>query len=167
MTDRPFDLTGRNALITGGSKGLGLSMARALARAGAYVVIAARHADELEAALPTILEGTSARGAWLVADMTRREDVERLAREAAGAIGPIEILVNNAGINRVAPIDEVRDADWDRRPRREPDRPDDPQPGAGRPDEAARAGGGSSTSARSSARSAGPPATPTAPPRPA
>src|SRR5579885_1140164 len=61
-----FDLSGRNALVTGGSKGLGLAMARALARAGASVVIAARHADELEAALPTILEGTEARGAWLV-----------------------------------------------------------------------------------------------------
>ncbi len=108
-----FDLTGRNALITGGSKGLGLSMARALAGAGASVVIAARHADELRTALPVILDGTESRGAWVAADMTRREDVERLAREAADAIGPIHILVNNAGINRVSPIDEVRDADWD------------------------------------------------------
>jgi NAD(P)-dependent dehydrogenase (short-subunit alcohol dehydrogenase family) len=108
-----FNLSGRNALVTGGSKGLGLAMARTLARAGASVAIAARHAGELEAALPTILEGTSARGAWLVADMTRREDVERLAHRAAEAIGPIHILVNNAGINRVSPIDEVRDADWD------------------------------------------------------
>jgi NAD(P)-dependent dehydrogenase (short-subunit alcohol dehydrogenase family) len=108
-----FDLTGRQALVTGGSKGLGWSMARALARAGASVVIAARHADELDAALPTILEGTAARGARVVADMTRRDDVERLAREAAKAFGPIDILVNNAGINRVSPIVEVRDADWD------------------------------------------------------
>lgn len=108
-----FDLSGRRALVTGGSKGLGLSMARALARAGASVVIAARHADELDSALPSILEGTAARGARVAADMTRREDVERLAREAAGAFGPIDILVNNAGINRVSPIDEVRDADWD------------------------------------------------------
>ena len=108
-----FDLSGRNALVTGGSKGLGLAMARALAQAGASVAIAARHAGELEAALPTILEGTAARGAWLVADMARRDQVEGLAREAAEAIGPIDILVNNAGINRVSPIDEVRDADWD------------------------------------------------------
>ena len=88
-------------------------MARALARVGASVAIAARHADELEAALPAILDGTHARGAWMVADMARREDVERLAHEAAAALGPIHILVNNAGINRVASIDEVRDADWD------------------------------------------------------
>src|SRR5215471_19012878 len=77
-----FDLSGRNALVTGGSKGLGLAMARALAQAGASVVIAARHADELKAALPTILEGTKARGAWLVADMAHRHQVEGLARQA-------------------------------------------------------------------------------------
>jgi NAD(P)-dependent dehydrogenase (short-subunit alcohol dehydrogenase family) len=108
-----FDLGGRNALVTGGSKGLGLAMARALAQAGASVAIAARHAEELEAALPTILEGTSARGAWFVADMGRRDQVEGLARQAAEALGPIDILVNNAGINRVSPIEEVKDADWD------------------------------------------------------
>jgi len=108
-----FDLSGRNALVTGGSKGLGLAMARALAQAGASVAIAARHAGELEAALPAILDGTVARGAWLVADMAHRDEVEGLARKAALALGPIDILVNNAGINRVSPIDAVRDADWD------------------------------------------------------
>src|SRR5262249_8559984 len=90
-----------------------LAMARALAQAGASVVIAARHADELEAALPTILDGTTARGAWLVADMTRRDQVEELARQAAESLGPIDILLNNAGINRVSPIDQVQDTDWD------------------------------------------------------
>src|SRR5690242_14051403 len=74
-----FDLSGRKALVTGGSKGLGLAMARALAQAGASVVIAARHAHELEAALPRILDGTKARGAWLVADMAHRDEVEGLA----------------------------------------------------------------------------------------
>jgi NAD(P)-dependent dehydrogenase (short-subunit alcohol dehydrogenase family) len=108
-----FDLSGRNALVTGGSKGLGLAMARALAQAGASVVIAARHADELEAALPTILDGTTAHGAWLVADMARRDQVEELARQAAESLGSIDILVNNAGINRVSPIDQVQDTDWD------------------------------------------------------
>jgi len=108
-----FDLSGRNAMVTGGSKGLGLAMARALAQAGASVVIAARHADKLEAAIPTILDGTTARGAWLVADMTRRDQVEELARQAAESLGPIDILVNNAGINRVSPIDQVQDTDWD------------------------------------------------------
>src|SRR5262249_52637609 len=108
-----FDLTGRNALVTGGSKGLGLAMARALAQAGANVVIAARDAGELQAALASILEGTAARGGWLVADLAHRDQVERLAQRAGETLGPIDILVNNAGINRVAPIEQVQDADWE------------------------------------------------------
>src|SRR5207253_10611697 len=59
------------------------------------------------------LEGTGVRGGWLVADMARRDEVESLARRAGESIGPIDILVTNAGINRVAPIEQVRDADWD------------------------------------------------------
>ncbi|MFI5461249.1 MAG: SDR family NAD(P)-dependent oxidoreductase [Isosphaerales bacterium] len=109
-----FDLSGRSALVTGGSKGLGLAMARALAQAGANVVIAARHGDELERALVSIIEGTSARGAWLAADMARRDEVESLAVRAGESIGgPIDILVNNAGINRISPIEHVEDSDWD------------------------------------------------------
>lgn len=107
-----FDLTGRNALVTGGSKGLGFAMARALAGAGANVVVAARHADELTAALAAILEGTSARGACLVADLAVPGEAVALAQRAHEAIGPIDILVNNAGTNRVATIDQVQDEDW-------------------------------------------------------
>jgi NAD(P)-dependent dehydrogenase (short-subunit alcohol dehydrogenase family) len=113
MTIPLFDLSGRNALVTGGSKGLGLAMARALAMAGANVAIAARHAHELQAALASILEGTGVAGRWLVADMARRDEVESLARRACESLGPIDILVNNAGINRLAPIEQVQDADWD------------------------------------------------------
>jgi len=87
-------------------------MARALAQAGASVAIAARHAEELEAALPTILEGTSARGAWFVADMGRRDQVEGLARQAAEALGPIDILVNNAGRATFQSIDQMTEASW-------------------------------------------------------
>ncbi|HEV3164081.1 MAG TPA: SDR family NAD(P)-dependent oxidoreductase [Isosphaeraceae bacterium] len=109
-----FDLTGRVALVTGGSKGIGAAMARALAEAGADVIISSRHGDELQAALPTILGGTTARGAWLIADMADRAAVERLAAEAIAAFGRVDILVNNAGINLLAPIERVTDADWDR-----------------------------------------------------
>jgi NAD(P)-dependent dehydrogenase (short-subunit alcohol dehydrogenase family) len=111
-TDR-FDLTGRAALVTGGSKGLGQAMARALACAGADVVIAARHPAELEAGLAAILEGTTARGVWLAADLADRAAVERLAAGAQAAYGKIDILVNNAGTNRIAPIERVTDAHWD------------------------------------------------------
>jgi NAD(P)-dependent dehydrogenase (short-subunit alcohol dehydrogenase family) len=108
-----FDLSGRNALVTGGSKGLGLAMARALAEAGANVVITARHADELQAGLASVLQETGVRGGWLVADLARRVEVEALAQRAAEVLGPLDILVNNAGINRVAALEEVTDADWD------------------------------------------------------
>ena len=113
MPSDRFHLSGRTALVTGGSKGLGQALARALALAGADVLIAARHPDELEAGLATILEGTAVRGAWLAADLADRADVERLAHEATRVFGPIDILVNNAGINIVAPIEQVADADWD------------------------------------------------------
>jgi NAD(P)-dependent dehydrogenase (short-subunit alcohol dehydrogenase family) len=108
-----FQLKGRVALVTGGSKGLGAAMARALAQAGADVIISARHSVELQEALPGILEGTDARGAWIPADIADRAAADRLAREASAVFGPIGILVNNAGTNIIAPVDEVTDAAWD------------------------------------------------------
>src|SRR4051812_28034363 len=94
---KPFDLTGRVALVTGGSKGLGLAMARGLARAGADVVISSRHENELKPALAAILAGTDRNGHYVVADMTRRADVARLASEAVRRMGKVDVLVNNAG----------------------------------------------------------------------
>jgi NAD(P)-dependent dehydrogenase (short-subunit alcohol dehydrogenase family) len=114
MTSDLFDLKGRVALVTGGSKGLGEAMARALAVAGADVIVTSRHPEELREAVPRILEGTESRGVWLAADMADREAVVRLADEAIGAFGRVDILVNNAGINIIAPIARVRDEDWDR-----------------------------------------------------
>ncbi|HZU38433.1 MAG TPA: SDR family oxidoreductase [Gemmataceae bacterium] len=109
-----FDLTGKTALVTGGNKGLGKAMARGLVEAGADVVISSRHENELRAAVDEILTGTNRRGKFVVADMSRREDVRRLARAALDAFGHIDILVNNAGTNIPQPIDQIRDEDWDR-----------------------------------------------------
>lgn len=109
-----FDLSGKVALVTGGSKGLGKAMARGLAEAGADIVIASRHAAELEAALPEILEGTGRRGKWLVADLSQRGGVAQLAAESLAAFGRIDILVNNAGSNTPQGITEIDDATWDR-----------------------------------------------------
>ena len=114
MSRRLFDLTGKVALVTGGSKGLGKAMARGFAEAGADVVISSRHEDELRAAADEIREGTGVRVAYIVADMTRRDDVRRLADEALAAMGRVDILVNNAGSNNPQPIDEILDEDWDR-----------------------------------------------------
>src|SRR5437899_765231 len=73
--NRRFDLSGRVALVTGGSKGLGKAMARGLAEAGADVLISSRTESELQQALTEILEGTGRRGRYIVADMARRDQV--------------------------------------------------------------------------------------------
>jgi NAD(P)-dependent dehydrogenase (short-subunit alcohol dehydrogenase family) len=109
----PFDLTGRVALVTGGSKGLGLAMARGLARAGADIVISSRHENELKPALEKILAGTDRRGHYIVADMTQRADVTRLADEAVRQMGKIDVLINNAGSNTPQQIDAITDETWD------------------------------------------------------
>ncbi len=113
MNSTLFNLTGKVALITGGSKGLGKAMARGLAEAGADIVIASRHEDELRQALAEILTGTERKGTYVVADMGRRDQVERLARSAVDFLGRIDILINNAGTNRPQAIDEIQDKDWD------------------------------------------------------
>ncbi len=109
-----FDLAGRVALVTGGSKGLGKAMARGFAQAGADVVISSRHSDELEKALPEILEGTGRRGLTVAVDLAKRAEAEHLAKLALEKMGRIDILVNNAGTNVPCPIDQIKDEDWDR-----------------------------------------------------
>jgi len=113
MPTNLFDLSGRVALVTGGSKGLGKAMAREFALAGADVAISSRHDDELKSAAAEIREGTSARVVHLVADMTDRKDVKRLADWAVESLGKVDILVNNAGSNLPQPIDQISDDDWD------------------------------------------------------
>jgi NAD(P)-dependent dehydrogenase (short-subunit alcohol dehydrogenase family) len=114
MLPQMFDLTGRVALVTGGNKGLGKAMARGLAEAGADVVIASRHEDQLKTALDEILAGTGRKGAYVVADVSDREDVKRLAATALDRMGKVDVLVNNAGMNHPQPIDAIDDDVWDR-----------------------------------------------------
>jgi NAD(P)-dependent dehydrogenase (short-subunit alcohol dehydrogenase family) len=112
MPSTIFDLTGKIALVTGGSKGLGKAMARGFAEAGADIIISSRHEDELRGALDEILAGTGRKGCYFVADMTRREEVGQLAERAIAHMGRIDILVNNAGSNKPQENDKVRDEDW-------------------------------------------------------
>jgi NAD(P)-dependent dehydrogenase (short-subunit alcohol dehydrogenase family) len=109
-----FNLTGKVALVTGGSKGLGKAMARGLVEAGADVVISARHEDELQAGLAEILKGTNRNGAYFVADMSKRDDVSKLASFALAKMGKVDILINNAGTNVPQVIDAITDSEWDR-----------------------------------------------------
>jgi NAD(P)-dependent dehydrogenase (short-subunit alcohol dehydrogenase family) len=114
MASPLFDLSGRVALVTGGSKGLGKAMARGFAEAGANVVISSRHDDELKAAAAEITAGLNVKCATIVADMNQRPDVARLASEAVKQFGRVDILVNNAGSNTPQEIDQITDEAWDR-----------------------------------------------------
>lgn len=109
-----FDLTGKAALVTGGSKGLGKAMARGFAEAGADVFISSRSAEELQAAAAEIGQGLDVRVEWMVADMADRAQVQALAAEAQKRLGKVDILVNNAGINNPQAIDEITDEVWDK-----------------------------------------------------
>jgi NAD(P)-dependent dehydrogenase (short-subunit alcohol dehydrogenase family) len=108
-----FDLTGKVALVTGGSKGLGKAMARGLVEAGADVAISSRSEGELNSALKEILAGSKQQGAAFVADLSQRSESARLAQEVIKKFGKVDILVNNAGSNIVSAIDAIKDADWD------------------------------------------------------
>lgn len=109
-----FDLTSRVALVTGGSRGLGLAMARGFAEHGADVMICSRHEEELKQAVAHIGKDLDVRVDYLVVDMSDRGAVEEMGRRALERFGKVDILVNNAGSNVPQPIDEIRDEDWDR-----------------------------------------------------
>lgn len=113
MTHPLFDLSGKVALVTGGSRGLGKSMARGFAQAGADVLVTSRHADELQKAAAEIGAGLDRRVEWRAVDMTDRGAVDALAAETLELFGRVDILVNNAGSNLPEPIDQVTDEKWD------------------------------------------------------
>ena len=108
-----FNLSGRSALITGGGRGLGKAMARGFAQAGADVFLASRTESELQAAAAEVADGLDVKVEWMGVDMTDRDQVDGLAREAVSRLGKIDILVNNAGTNIPAAIDDITDDGWD------------------------------------------------------
>ena len=99
-----FSLTGRVALVTGGSRGLGRAMARALAGAGADLVLVARNAEALEQAAGEIRRETGRRCLPVVADVTCEDTIETMTDRAVEAFGRIDVLINNAGINIRNPV---------------------------------------------------------------
>jgi len=108
-----FRLYGRRALVTGGTKGLGLVISTALAQAGADMVVVSRNGTECQAAAQTIASQTGRKTAGIAADVTHSDQVDRLLSEARAAVGPIDILVNNAGINVRGPAESLAESDWD------------------------------------------------------
>lgn len=107
------DLGGRAAVVTGSSKGIGLAIARSLARAGADVVISARDKQEVEAAAAELNEQGGGRVVGVVCDVRNFGDVQRLIRSSADELGGIDILVNNAGVGHFAPVGELAVDKWD------------------------------------------------------
>ena len=106
-----FDLTGKVAVVTGGNTGLGEAFARALSEAGASVAVAARTHDRSE----EVAEGISASGGKAIAvglDVTDRGSVERMLAEVTERLGPVDVLVNNAGVCYHRPALEVPEDEW-------------------------------------------------------
>ena len=108
-----FDLEGKTALVTGGSRGLGLQLAHALGEAGARIMLSSRKAGDLEEATADLqAAGIDAR--WIAADCAREEDIRRLADQTVERMGDIDILVNNAGAAWGAPAEDHPVDAWDK-----------------------------------------------------
>jgi NAD(P)-dependent dehydrogenase (short-subunit alcohol dehydrogenase family) len=112
MTDDLFDLSGKVALVTGGSRGLGLQMVRAFARHGADVIVASRKLDACEAAAEEV-RAMGRRALALAVHAGRWDQMEALAAQAYETFGRLDILVNNAGMSPSIPSHEVTEALFD------------------------------------------------------
>jgi gluconate 5-dehydrogenase len=106
-----FDLTGRTALVTGSSQGIGLALARGLAAAGATVVLNGRDEAKLAAAAEA-LRGEGAQVATAPFDVTDAEKAAAALTRLEAEVAPLDILVNNAGIQRRAPLLEMTETEW-------------------------------------------------------
>ena len=108
-----FDLTGKIALVTGGSRGLGLQIAEALGEAGAKIMLTSRKAADLEEAVADLqAKGIDAR--WVAADASDPAQVQRVVDETMQRLGRIDILVNNAGATWGAPMEDYPLEAWDK-----------------------------------------------------
>ena len=108
-----FRLDGKIALITGGARGLGRTMAVALAQAGASIALAGRSKDTCQHAADEVASATGRTVRAFAVDVTKIDDIEQLATDVERELGPVDILVNNAGINIRGPIQQLTEADWD------------------------------------------------------
>ena len=108
-----FDLAGKTALITGGSRGLGLQIAEALGEAGAKVMLTSRKASDLEESAAHLQsKGIDTR--WIAADASQPAEIARVAADAMERLGQVDILVNNAGATWGAPAEDYPIDAWDK-----------------------------------------------------
>ena len=110
---KAFDLAGKTALVTGGSRGLGLQIAEAFGEQGARIVLSSRKAGDLKQAQEH-LAGLGIKSDWIVADNAKDDDVKRLADEAIDKLGKVDILVNNAGATWGASTEDHPIEAWDK-----------------------------------------------------
>ncbi len=108
------ELTGRTAIVTGGARGIGRAIVEALAQAGADVVIGDLRLEQAEATADQISRATGRRILACATDVTRLEDVERLRDTAIAELGRIDVLINNAGWDRITPFLKTTPEFWDR-----------------------------------------------------
>lgn len=114
MTLSYFDLTGKTAIITGGSKGLGEQMAHALAEAGAELALVSRTQADLDTVAAEIRAATGRRVIGVAADVTKEPDIAAMVQKVVAEFGKIDILINNAGIGGTTPVADLQEAEWDR-----------------------------------------------------
>jgi 2-hydroxycyclohexanecarboxyl-CoA dehydrogenase len=108
-----MSLKDRTALVTGAARGIGRSIALALGRAGAAVAVADKD-EEGARAVAREIQAEGGRALALAVDLTRRNEVEQMVRTAEEKLGPLDVLVNNAGWDRMQPFLESEEATWDR-----------------------------------------------------
>lgn len=109
-----IDLRGKTALVTGGSRGIGRATSLTLARAGARVAAVYRTESEAAQSLRDELQGIGSDSVTIAADITRREDVDRLMEQVKEQLGSLDILVNNAGTSGRSMIAEMAEDEWQR-----------------------------------------------------
>ncbi|HYY84174.1 MAG TPA: SDR family NAD(P)-dependent oxidoreductase, partial [Beijerinckiaceae bacterium] len=105
-------LDGRSAIVTGGSKGLGLAMATRYAASGADVAILARNPEALERARAAISEKGRGRVVAIACDVSRADEIERAYATAVRELGKVDIVVNNAGTSQRGNFEEITDEVW-------------------------------------------------------
>jgi len=111
---KQFDLSGKSAIVTGGSKGLGLAMAAGLASAGADILLVNRNIEEGKAAASQLRNDFGINAIAFSCDITQLQQTESMAASAIEAFGKIDILINSAGINIRGAIDEVAPQDFNK-----------------------------------------------------
>lgn len=111
MSDQDFRLDGKRAVVTGGARGIGRAIAERLATAGAEVVIADRDVDEGRA-VANVIEASGGSASFILLDVTKPDLVAAVAETIEATLGPVDVLVNNAGVVRNAPAAEMSLDDW-------------------------------------------------------